>query len=269
MSVDAIKKFLDSAKEYPDTTPIRIGDQEIPLGSLRALNASERQSIADRMKELETQKAELGDRQSKVVELAKKAQEAYSAAEEARAAAGKVAPKPGDDPFEDPWLKPVKAALDARDKTIADLTNQLKQTLSTVGTAATIFAEDRWDREYSGIEFGKREKKPTRQELLDLATKEGLKDRHGLPSITKAWEKFSEADRIEAIRQEALEKGREEGRAQTIASRIQPPGVPGAGQAPTLPKSNPNSGDLGDLYGDAIKDPELRALLEQLPAGMA
>jgi len=36
-----------------------------------------------------------------------------------------------------------------------------------------------------------------------------------------------------------------------------------------MPKVNPNAGELGDLYADAIKDPELRALLEQLPAGMA
>src|SRR6267142_360876 len=270
MSADAIKKFLENATQFPDDTPIKIGDTEVPLGSLRALNASERTQLADKMKEIETQKAELNGRKQKIVTLATKAQAAYDAAEEARRTAGAApAVKPGDDPFADPWLAPVKRELEARDAVIKGLTDQLKQTLTTVGQAATIFAEDRWDREFSAIDFGKREKKPTRDELLKFATDNNLVDRHKFPSIRAAWEKMSEADRIKEIEEKAREQGREEGRQQLLASRIPPPGVPGPGQAPTLPKPNPNGADLGDLYADAIKDPELRALLEQLPQGMA
>jgi hypothetical protein len=270
MSTDAIKKFLENATQYPDNTPIRIGDTEVPLGSLRALNATERTQLADRMKEIETQKADLNDRQQKIVSLAQKAQEAYNAAEEARkAAAGAPPARPGDDPFADPWLQPVKKELEARDAVIKSLTEQLKLTAGTIVNAATIFSEDRWDREYAAIDFGKREKKPTREEILKFATDNNIVDRHKLPSIRAAWEKMSEADRLKEIAEKAREEGREEGRQQLLASRIPPPGVPGPGQAPTLPKNNPNAADLGDLYADAIKDPELRALLEQLPAGMA
>ena len=270
MSTDAIKKFLEDSAHYPDTTPIKFGEVEIPLGSLRALNAAERTALSDRMKAVEAQETDLKGRQTKIVELATKAQQAWEAVQEAHKAAAAAPPaKPGENPFDDPWLQPVKNAFSERDKKIEDLTNQLKQTLTTVGQAATIFAEDRWDREYASLDFGKREKKPTRQELIDFATKEKLNDRHGLPSVAKAWEKMSEADRLEDIREKARQEGIEQGRAQALASRIPPPGVPGPGQAPQLPKVNPNAGDLGDLYAEAIKDPELRALIEQLPAGMA
>lgn len=264
MSVDQIKKFLDDATNYPDTAMVTIGDQQIPLGSLRQLNASERSQVADRLKEIDDQKADLKTRQASIVDLATKAQAALNAAELARDNAAKVLDrgKPGENPLDDPWLAPVKAELVARDAQINDLKSKLKETLTLVGNAATIFSEERWDNQYDSLNFGKREKKPSRQELLDLATKEGLKDRHGLPSIVKAWEKFSEADRLEDIRQAALAQGREEGRAGLMASRVPAPGVAGPGQAPTL-RINPAGGDLGDIYADSMKDPELKALLEQ------
>jgi len=265
MSVDAIKKFLEDTKNYPDTVMVTIGETQIPLSSLRALNSTERTQLADRLKAVETQEGELKTRQQKIVELATKAQAAYDAAEEARKAAA-AAPRggsPSEDPFSDPWLAPVKTALETRDAQIKKLTDQLTQTLTTVGQAATIFAEDRWDREYNSIDFGKRDKKPTRQELIDFAIKENLTDRHKMPSVVAAWNKMSEADRLEEIKKQAREEGIEQGRQQALASRVPPPGVSGPGQAPVPLKVDPNKGDLGDLYGDAIKDPELRALLEQ------
>lgn len=270
MSVDAIKKFLENAKDYPDGTMVTIGETQVPLGSLRQLNATERQQLADGIKANSEREADLSKRQELVVDLAKKAQAAYNAAEEARAKAGTTEPRvtPGADPFEDPWLAPVKKALGERDAKIATLTEQLKQAVTVVANAATTFSEDRWDRQYREIDFGKREKKPTRDEVLKFATANKIVDRHGLPSVSLAWDKMSEADRLDEMRKTEREKGREEGRQEAIASRIPPPNVPGPGQAP-LPRINTAAGDLGDLYADAIKDPELRALIEQLPAGMA
>lgn len=264
MSVDLIKQFLQDTANHPDDTMVTFGNQQFPLKDFRALNASERAQVAERMKELDDQKADLKTRQASIVDLATKAQAALNAAELARDNAAKVVDrgKPGENPLDDPWLAPVKVELVARDAQINDLKSKLKETLTLVGNAATIFSEERWDNQYDSLNFGKREKKPSRQELLDLATKEGLKDRHGLPSIVKAWEKFSEADRLEDIRQAALAQGREEGRAGLMASRVPAPGVAGPGQAPTL-RINPAGGDLGDIYADSMKDPELKALLEQ------
>jgi|SRR5580692_1978156 DNA repair exonuclease SbcCD ATPase subunit len=263
--MDDIKKFLEDKQNHPDNTPVRIGDTEIPLGSLRQLNASERQTLSERLKGIETKETELNQRQAQVVDLAQKAQQAYNAAEEARKVATTRQADPGSDPFNDPWLQPVKTALSERDKKLEEFSNMVKGLQSTIGQAATIWAQDRWDREYDSLNFGKREKKPTRDELLKFAQEQKLVDRHGMPSVREAWNKMSEADRLEEARKEAIEKGREEGRMEAMAARVTAPGVSGMGQAPMGKEKpiTPNTDILGDLYGDAIKDPELRALIEQ------
>jgi hypothetical protein len=267
MSVDQIKKFLEDAQGYPDTTMVRIGDTEVPLGSLRSLNKGEREQLATAIKTNDDKARELDERQKKVIELAGKAQAAYDAAQAAAAKANATPPNPSNDPFSDPWLAPVKKELDGRDKTINELQNTVKQLSTVIQNAATIWSEDRWDREFTNLDFGKREKKPSREELIKFATENKLFDRHGIPSVRAAWDKMSETDRLEELRKSEFEKGREAGRMEQMASRIPPPGVAGPGMPVNPPKAAP--GELGDLYGEAIKDPELRALIEQLPAGMA
>jgi hypothetical protein len=258
---DDLKKFLENSKDYPDTTPIKIGDTEVPLGSLRALNASERSTLSDKIKAVETQEADVMSRKQKVIELAQKAQSAYDAAEEARKTAAK--PVPGEDPLNDPWFAPVKTELQKRDEQLKVLTDKLTQTLTSFQNAATIWAEDRWDREYESIDFGKREKKPTRDELVGFATKNNLTDRHRMPSIREAWNKMSEGDRNTELAERARNEGIEEGKRQAMAGRVPPPGASGPGMGAQLPGAKPQAGELGDLYGEVIKDPELRALLEQ------
>lgn len=266
MSVDQIKKFLESATDYPDTTPIRIGDQEIPLGSLRQLNASERSAISDRIKQIDSRETELNSRQASIVDLAQKAQAAYAAAEEARRTATQPVVSNQADPFSDPWLAPVKGALDTRDKKIQELETLAKGLQSTLGQAAKVFMNREWRREYDSINFGKREKKPTQEEILAFAQKNNIVDSDGMPSVRGAWDKMSETDRLEQLRQEALEKGREEGRMEAMAARVTAPGVSGMGQGPQFKNNQritPETDVLGDLYGESLKDPELRAMIEQ------
>jgi hypothetical protein len=264
MSADAIKKFLEDTQGHPDSTTVKIGDTEVPLGSLRALNSSERQSLSDRLKQVETKETELNTRQQSIVDLAQKAQAAYQAAEEAKAKAGQRMADPSADPFADPWLAPVKTALADRDKKFEEQEKLLKSLQATLGQAATVFMRREWQREYEGLNFGKREKKPTRDEVLKYAQENKIVDGDGMPSVRLAWEKMSEGDRLEEARREAQEKGREEGRMEAMASRFTPPGTPGAGQGPLVNKKITADTDvLGDLYTDALKDPELRALIEQ------
>lgn len=264
MSADAIKKFLEDTQGHPDSTPIKIGDTEIPLGSLRQLNSSERQSLSDRLKQVETKETELNTRQQSIVDLAQKAQAAYQAAQEAQAKAGQRQTDPTADPFADPWLAPVKSALTERDKKLDEQAALLKSLQATLGQAATVFMKREWQREYEGLNFGKRDKKPTRDEVLKYAQENKIVDSDGMPSVRLAWDKMSEGDRLEDARREAQEKGREEGRMEAMASRFTPPGTPGAGQGPLVNKKITADTDvLGDLYADALKDPDLRALIEQ------
>lgn len=264
MSADALKTFLEDTKGHPDSTPIKIGETEVPLGSLRALNASERQTLSDRLKQVETKETELNTRQQSIVDLAQKAQAAYQAAEEAKAKAGQRAPSPAEDPFNDPWLAPVKTALSERDKKIDELSKLAASLQATLGQAATVFMKREWQREYDGLDFGKRDKKPTRDDILKYAQENKIVDGDGMPSVRLAWNKMSEGDRLEDARSAALEKGREEGRMEAMASRFTPPGTPGAGQGPLSPRKITADTDvLGDLYADALKDPDLRSLIEQ------
>lgn len=265
MSVDQIKKFLEDTQGSPDSTPVKIGDTEIPLGSLRQLTSSERQTLSDRIKQVETRETELNTRQQAIVDLAQKAQAAYQAAEEAKAKAATRTVDPSADPFSDPWLAPVKTALTERDKKIEELSALAKSLQATLGQAATVFMKREWQREYDGLNFGKREKRPTRDEILKYSQENKIVDGDGMPSVRLAWEKMSETDRLEDARKDALEKGREEGRLEAMASRFTAPGTMGAGQGPqvTTKKITPDTDVLGDLYSDALKDPELRALLEQ------
>jgi DNA repair exonuclease SbcCD ATPase subunit len=263
VSKDIIKKFLAEAQAHPDSTPVRIGDQELTLGDLRALDKQEREELNTRLANAKKLEEEVKTRQGEVLDLSKKAQAAYDAAVEAQKKAGTPPPASGADPFADPWLAPVKKALDERDAKIGELTNAIKQMVTVVGNAANTFSEDRWDRQYQTIDFGKREKKPTRDEILQYAKDNKILDRFGLPSIAGAWDKMSEADRLEEVRKAEREKGREEGRMEVIASRLPVPGTPGAGPAIT-PKIPANGDILGDLYADSLKDPELKQLLEQL-----
>lgn len=260
---DELKKFLDNATEFPDNTPVTIGDKQVPLGSLRALNASERETLANRLKGVEATEKDLKDRQTKIVDLATKAQAAYDAAETARRSAGTVTPKPGDDPFADPWLAPVKAALDSRDKTIAEQKASIDKLVTQFTNLVTIGQEDRWDREYDSIDFGKSAKK-TRKELLDFAVENKTVDRFGIPSIRAAYLKMTEADRESEKIKAAEERGREAGRQEALVSRVPPPGVAGPGQRIPEPKTLAERSTLGDLYTESLKDPELRQLLEQV-----
>lgn len=265
MSKDLIKKFLAGASEHADTTEVKIGDQVVTLGDLRSLNSEERTDLSTKIKEAETNRA-------KALDIANKAQgifDQYQSKLAALPANTAPAAASGTDPFADPWLAPVKKALEDRDKATAELKDMLKTVVTIVGNAANTFSEDRWDREYAGINFGKREKRPTRDELIEFAKTNNLVDRHKLPSVTAAWDKMNQADREDEMKKAEFEKGRDAGRMETLANRLPPPGVPGPGPAP-LPKPGvPGNGELGDLYVEALKDPELRALMEQLPAGMA
>lgn len=269
MSKDAIKKFLEDAQNYPDTTMVKIGDQEVPLGSLRTLNSEERTQLSTQLKAAADKEKEINQRQATVLDLAKKAQEAYAAAEEARVKNSAAPPSPSADAWEkDPWLQPVREQLSARDKALEELKKTVTTLLTVNANMAKIYTDDRYEREYSSIDFGRRENKPTREEIEKYAVDNKIVDRHGIPSIRLAWDKMSEADRLAELEKSSFEKGREAGRQEAIASRIPPPNVPGPGVTGALPKTTPGSGDLGDLYSDVMKDPELRELVNQLPPGL-
>ncbi len=260
-----IKDFLKNNEQYPDNTPVKIGDTEVPLGSLRALNTEQRTQLETAIKENTARSAELEKQRASVLELAGKAQAAFDAAKTMSTRDN----TPKENWRDDPWFKPVATDLDAASALIKTLQEENKKLTNSIASAASIWAEDRWDHEYESIDFGKREKKPTREELIKFATENNLLDRHKIPSVRKAWEKMSEGDRLADAVKAAEEKGREAGRMEAIAARLPQPGVPGPGaQLPNKQRIGPDTDILGDLWAEANKDPDLRPILENLPPGL-
>lgn len=263
-----LPEILSDREKYADTLTMRIGDTEVPLSSLRQLNASEQESLKTAISSAQAKEQEVNRRHEEVVGLSKKAQEAYEAAQQLQQTAQRQQNPPAD-PFADPWLSPVKTEFANRDKTIDELKAMLKTYGTVITNAATIFSEDRLDNEYGRLDFGKREKRPSRDELRDYALKNKIVDRHGLPSVARAWEDMSKGEREADLKKQEFERGMELGRQQALASRLPAPGVPGAPPA-MASKEIISSGSInsGALYEEALKDPELNALISQLPPGL-
>jgi hypothetical protein len=264
MSADAIKKFLENAKDYPDTTMVTIGDQQVPLSSLRQLNSSERESLATAIKQNADRATELDGQRTKILELAAKAQTAYNAAEEARAKASAVT-TPTENWREDPWQKGPAKEIDELKTQLAAAIGKYNNLEQVAFRFANIFNDDRNDRLYEGIDQAKREKKYGKDDLIKYATDNKLLDRLGLPSMRLAFDKLTETERLEERDKTAFDKGREAGRMEALAARMPQPGVPGPGATVPRPKNGgPDADILGDMYQESLKDPELRALIEQL-----
>jgi hypothetical protein len=259
------EEILKDTTKYGDATPIKFTDtdgnvHDVPLGSFRTLNARERQELAGRMEAATAKEQNLTSREREVVNNAKLAQEALESLQAARAALPN--PTAGADPYADPWLAPVKKDFDARDKTIDELKKMVQSGQTTVTEIAKVWAQDRWKNQYKGLNFGKRDKPPTREELLKFSTEHKLNDEYGFPSVEKAWEEMSKGDRETELKQQEFERGKEAGRMEALVARVPQPGVPGMGSGAPPPKAAP--GELPDLYAESMKDPELRAMMDEL-----
>jgi hypothetical protein len=265
-----VQNFLENSKDFPDNTPVKIGDTEVPLGSLRQLNATERTRLDEALKANATRQQELAREHEQVSSLASKAQQAYQSAQEAIAKAQATMPPPQTN--EEVFVSPERLrALEKRfEDFIKIIDQQNKQRDTITQNMVSIWSEKNFDDEYRGLgpDFHKRDKKPTVQEIVKYATDNNILDRFKLPSVRLAWDKMNEHERIDELKKAEFQRGLEAGRMEQMAARIPPPGIPGAAPPPG-PVGQANRGELGDLYAEAIKDPELRALIEQLPAGMA
>ena len=260
MSKDVIKKLLQNATEYSNDAEVIIAGQKVTLGDLRALDSDERKTLNDSI-------AKANKLRDDAIAASARAQTVYEQANEVLEKNKNAAPPAaaaGTDPWAtDPWLKPVDERMKKQEAANEELKNLLKQVSTIVGNGMTTFSEARWDDQYNSIDFGKHPRK-TRDELLEYAKTNRLVDRTNLPSIRLAWEHMTAPERQKAHEEDLIERGRQRGIQESLASRLPQPNVPGPGMSAPAPKIPANGDVLGDLYGDAVKDPELRQLLEQM-----
>jgi hypothetical protein len=258
-------KILADKETYKDDLTLRFKDadgseREVPLGDFRSLTSREQKELSDRIADAQARETEASKRFESADNLGKQAAKVLADIEELKKNTRTAAP--GEDPFNDPWLAPVKEALSKRDAEIADLKKLVASGQATLQQAAQIFLKNNWKSEYNSLNFGNTSKKPTRDELVKYAATNKLTDEDGIPSISRAWEEMSRADREEATKKEAYERGLEAGRIAAAANRVTQPGVPGSGGPAAPVKTNP--GELPDLFTEGMKDPEIRGLLQQL-----
>jgi hypothetical protein len=261
-----LQEILANREQYADNLNITIGEAQVPLGSLRDLTAAEQSRLTNLIKATDETKRDAESRLQTAIETARKAEEAYAAAQEMKRTAGIATPPPGTNPLDDPFFTPIRGEFDKRDKSIAELKEELKKAINMATNMGTIGLEDRWDNQYSSLNFSvlpKDKPKPTRQELINFATQNKLIDRHNIPSIGRAWEEMSKSYSLDAERVKARQEGIEEGRRMSLAASVQQPGS--SGPAPLAGSPKYTNGDvLGDLTSEALKDPEIRGMMEQL-----
>lgn len=262
MSKDVIKKILQDTTQYTDDAQITIAGQTVTLGDLRGLDADERKAVNDAVAAANTLR-------DKALQTSAKAQEVYdNYSAKVKELEGKTVIPPNNNGAPDPWktdawLAPVDQRFLSIEKHNEELRNLVKQVSTIVGNGMLAVSENRWDDQYRSIDWGSRQKK-SRDEMIEYAKTNRLLDRNGLPSISAAYDHITAPERQKQQEESLLEKGRQQGIAETLASRFQAPNVPGPGLSAPPPKI-PAGGDvLGNLYTEAMADPALSAMIQEL-----
>ena len=257
-----LNEILKDKEKYPDTMTVKFGEVDMPLGSLRQSSASEREQLQAAIKQNQDREKEISARELRAVKLSGDAEQTYERLKALEESAKHPA-APSADIWSDPFLAALKPEFEKRDQTVAGMQAENKKLVAALTQALAINMDERWDSQYNSIQFGKAAKKPTREELLKFAQENNILDKHKLPSVSRAWEEMSKTERLAQSTEEARQQGIEEGRRLQMASRVMPPGVPGAGP---LPSGNGklNPGELPDLLTESQKDPHLRALIDSI-----
>lgn len=271
-----IQELIADATKYPDTLEIPVGDQKIPLGTLRAYQ----KEIEGRVKEKEEG---LSKQQQELMGLSEKASTLYSQLEQER---GKLAEEmkkvtarvePGEDIDNDVFWKPVAKRLKAMEETQKKIEDNQKALGTAMSRSAEIWAEERWTNQYDSAKERLAKSKSTKdagwdyEKLKKYATENKIVDRWGLPSVGGAIEKLTEADRLAESAEEAFQRGLKEGQMRARLASSPRPTSSGGGDlkpADAGPKLDPskNFEDLGDAVAQDAELMEMLAQIQGLPA---
>ena len=255
-----IEDILKDEKTYPDTLELPVGNDKIPLGTIRAT-----------YKAVATEREQLGRDRQVVVDLATKAADLQAKLDQqlADAAAGSSRrAAPTDDDFDtDPFFAPVRKRLDPIQKLAEELKTSNEQLAKSVANAATIWARDRWEGQLSRnrdrLKGDKYKQYQDVESLLKYATEHRILDSYGFPSVEMAIGKLTEADTLEAKSNEAYERGLKEGQ---MKARIASMGRPTSASGPKTEESSVGKRGLEGLGDDVANDPEIMEMLSQLGA---
>lgn len=238
-----------------DDIELTLPTGKVTVGELRTYQrtkAAEAQSVRS---EAEKRYREATDEMARAKSLADDAMKVIKLGEQTTPPPDRNAIDWDTDPVYAPMNKRLAEKLGPLEAALTEVA-QMKKTLDG-GLAFVV--DDYYERRWTGLQD--RPKDKTYRDYVEVATKQNIKDRWGLPDPVAAYLKETEADRLSAAVDEARKKGIEEGKKAAATASIPRPGF----QTPTTgrtPGDKPLSkGDLGatlrEQMAKAASDPEI------------
>lgn len=257
MPVDFAKVFRDKTK-YPDNFKLKMGDEEIELGVLRAYNE---QAGGDLVKELKAQQTALNADREKVNKAADEVANLYVAVQEEK---GKLAKTPTNtsDPYAELEADPLVGGLAklmrqqaadnaAATKAMNEKLGLLEKNQAQIGVT---YLNERANADFKSLESHPdfKDSGLDVNTLYQKAVKEGFKDANGIPDVRHAFHIATEDKRIARLTKEAgdaaVTKFQEDQKMQNLLPK------PGFGPRPTGAEV-PAYKDINGALSAALKDP--------------
>jgi len=255
--------ILQDDKTFPDSAEIEISGQKVSLGTIRDLTKKQQSAITERVNALERERNEVRELATKAAELQSQLQA------QLEGSTTRTATVPTDDDFEqDPFWTPVRKRTKSFESTINELKETQKKLYDAVQKASTIWAEDRWERQFETVKDklkGDKYKDYNFEKVRDYAAQNKIVDRYGLPDMRKAVDEITKEDLLETIKKQAYEDGLRAGQQKGRLSTMARP-TSAEGPAPSLKDAAVAKHGLDGLGDDVAKDPDLMNMLSELGA---
>jgi hypothetical protein len=237
----------------------------VTVGELRSYKRSKDEAIASAQREADGRNRASDDEMKRAKALAEDALRAIEVAETRRAtpppAAGGV--DWDIDPIYSPINKRMREMLAPYDEKLKKL-DQIDELKGLLGQAAQFVTDDYWNRRWDALKDKPKDK--SYRDYVEVAQKEKITDKWGLPDPIAAYLKATESDRLNAALEAARKEGRAEGRKDAAAASMPRPGAtpfgPGAKSGtPAGKDAEAGKRDLGSVLREkmaqAQTDPDI------------
>ena len=281
MALDWKKLFSDKAT-YPDTTIIKIGDQDVTIGDLRqhneASNGETLKTLTDRDTELKTREEKTARAQQRLADIMEAVAKTTglsfdqiiagdsAAAVRAAAAIREQAAREGihkTGAGEVEWESdPIYAPVDKRLKPIEATQSQIQGALRA---GLTVMQNDRTRLDWIQFRLDHPDlaKGLKYEDAVKLAVDKGYKDDVGFPDVGKALTEMAAPGVSKSERDAEYKRGREEGAAEARRELMGSTGLPAGGGTAgmeLLPAPDKNAGKVASIaeqLNKAMTDPDI------------
>lgn len=226
MTREELEAIISDETKYGADSKLKLGDQEISLGDLRASLTARQQA---RIEELNKREREITLAAQRVAEMY---QQNQPGAQPAATAAADPAVTAQPDLSDDPYFKPVFGRLSAVEKALQEREQAIKGLEKQLQQRSEQFLVRLLEREYDGYQG--RPKDLGFKDALKYAAEHNMVDQGGFPDIRGALDKMTEASRLKALEESAEQRGyarAEKERAAALRAPRNRVPSPGAGPA--------------------------------------